>query len=194
MALSTTDSASRGITTPNIPNNRDVTGSRDTSPGRRAAMRAKRIAARVSQERLRRAIKKTSSRMQFTGERPSKMLYLGVAMIALFKDLLDFAGIGSLPAIGTVVTICLTFLIWILLAVFDQSSANTKSNMKTTRGLVVILFGLVEAIGFGLNFLPIETAMVIVLYWLANRAYKQAQKEARNNGASANADEAVYAS
>lgn len=99
-------------------------------------------------------------------------------MVALLKDLLDFVGVGSLPAIGTVVTICFTFLIWMLLSLFDRSSQYTRSNMHLTRGLVVIGFGLVEAIGFGLNFLPIETAMVIVLYQMAKRAWRTGQKSA----------------
>ncbi len=104
-------------------------------------------------------------------------------MIALLKDLLDFAGIGSLPGIGTVVTICFTFLIWILLAMFDRSSQHTRMNMFLVRGLVIIGFGLIEAVGFGLNFLPIMTAMVIVLYFLARRAYKKAKEEAEKNPA-----------
>ncbi|OGI14635.1 MAG: hypothetical protein A2878_00110 [Candidatus Moranbacteria bacterium RIFCSPHIGHO2_01_FULL_54_31] len=116
---------------------------------------------------------------KFTGEKPSAFLYLGASMIALLKDLLDFVGVGSLPAIGTVVTICFTFLIWILLAVFDRSSQNTRGNMQLTRGLVVIGFGIIEALGFGLNFLPLETTMVIVLYQLARRAYRRAEEAHR---------------
>lgn len=115
--------------------------------------------------------------MKFTGEKPSLLLYGGVGLIALFKDLLDLAFIGSLPGIGTIITLCLSFLIWMLLTVFDRSSKGTKGNMQIARGLVVIFFGLVEAIGFGLNFLPIQTAMVFVLYVLARRAWKKAQKE-----------------
>lgn len=96
-------------------------------------------------------------------------------MIALLKDLLDFAGVGSLPGIGTVVTLCFTFLIWILLALFDRSSRHTRKNMALVRGLIVIAFGLIEGIGFGLNFLPLETLMVIVLYQLARHAWKEEQ-------------------
>ncbi len=120
---------------------------------------------------------KQTKKPTFTGEKPSALLYFGVGMIAILKDLLDFIGIGSLPAIGTVVTLCLTFLIWILLVIFDRSSKNKKMNMQVTRGLVVILFGLAEML-FGLDLLPIETAMVILLYFMARRAYKKAKKEA----------------
>lgn len=117
----------------------------------------------------------------FPGEKPSALLYLGVSMIALFKDLLDLVGIGSLPGIGTVVTICFGFLIWILLTVFDTSSNHTGMNIRLIRGLVTIFFTLVEAVGFGLNFLPIMTLTVIVLYYLAKRAYKKAKKEAEEH-------------
>lgn len=125
---------------------------------------------------------RTAADAKFTGEKPSAFLYLGVSMIALLKDLLDFVGVGSLPAIGTVVTICFTFLIWMLLSLFDKSSQNTRSNMHLMRGLVVIGFGLVEAIGFGLNFLPIETTMVIVLYQMAKHAWKEEEKKAKKEG------------
>ena len=119
--------------------------------------------------------------VKFTGEKPSAFLYLGVAMIALLKDLLDLVGIGSLPGIGTVVTICFSFLIWMLLFLFDKSSQGARSNIQLTRGLVLLGFGLVEAVGFGLNFLPIETTMVIVLYQLARKAYKRAREAAGKN-------------
>lgn len=120
---------------------------------------------------------RTKEKKRFTGKKPSLFLYGGVGTIALFKDLLDLILVGSLPGIGTVITICLSFLIWILLAVFDRSSSGTRGNMQMTRGLVVIFFGLVEAVGFGLNFLPIETLMVFFLYILARNAWKKAKEE-----------------
>lgn len=116
---------------------------------------------------------------KFTGEKPSAMLYLGVSMIALLKDLLDFVGVGSLPGIGFVVTACFSFLIWILLVVFDNSSKGTRHNMRLIRGLVVIAFAAVEGFAFGLNFLPIETTMVIVLYHLARRVWKKEEEKAK---------------
>jgi len=118
-----------------------------------------------------------SEEAKFTGKKPSLFLYGGVGMIALFKDFLDFILIGSLPGIGTVITLCFSSLIWILLTIFDRSSKGTRRNMQIARGLVVVFFGLVEAMGFGLNFLPIETLMVFVLYMLAKRAWEKAKEE-----------------
>lgn len=112
-----------------------------------------------------------------SGVKPSKMLYLGLGCIALLKDLLDLVGLGSLPGIGTIVTICFSFFIWMLMTLFDRSGG--KSNNKMVRGLVLVGFSLVEAIGFGLNFLPIETVTVIALYIMAHRAWKREEKRLR---------------
>lgn len=113
----------------------------------------------------------------FSGVKPSKMLYLGLGCIALLKDLLDLVGLGSLPGIGTIVTICFSFFIWMLMTLFDRSGG--KSNNKMVRGLVLVGFSLVEAVGFGLNFLPIETVTVIALYIMAHRAWKREEKRLR---------------
>jgi len=117
---------------------------------------------------------------QFTGVRPSFLLYLGVMMIALLKDILDLAGIGSLPGIGTIVTLCFTFFIWMLLTLFDHSGG--KSSKKAARGLVLVSIGLVEGIGFGLNFLPIETITVVLLYIMAKRAATKEEKRLAQEG------------
>ncbi len=121
-----------------------------------------------------RGIKAQAAQAKFSGAKPSMFLYLGVGMLALLKDLLDFVGIGSFPGIGTVVTLCVTFLIWMLLTLFDRSGA--KSNKQLARGIVIILIGLIEAIGFGLNFLPIETFMVVALYIMAKSAWRKEEK------------------
>lgn len=109
--------------------------------------------------------------------RPSALLYGGLAMIALLKDLLDLALVGSLPGIGTVVTACFGFLIWMLMTLFDRSGG--KSNNKTARSLVLLFASLVEAIGFGLNFLPIETLTVLALYMMARTAWKKDEARAK---------------
>jgi hypothetical protein len=111
---------------------------------------------------------------KFTGVKPSLLLYLGLFFIAFLKDLLDFVGLGSLPGLGTVVTICFSFLIWMLMTLFDRSGG--KSNKKMARGLVLIFFSLVEALFFGLNFLPIQSVTVVVLYIMARSAAKKEEK------------------
>lgn len=128
--------------------------------------------------KARRAIRKAESQTKFTGEKPSVFLYGGAALIALLKDLLDFVGIGSLPAIGFIVTACFSILIFLLLTVFDNSGGWNKANRVIMRGLVFTLVVIFEGALFGLNFLPLETFTVIGLYIFAKRAWKKAEKEA----------------
>lgn len=116
-------------------------------------------------------VRRMAGNVKFTGKKPSFLLYGGVGMIALLKDLLDLVGIGSIPGVGTIVTACFSFLMWMLLTLFDRSGG--KGNKEMIRGLVIMLFGLVEAVGFGLNFLPIQTLTVVILYQLARRAWKK---------------------
>lgn len=120
-----------------------------------------------------------AQKMEFTGRRPSMILYGIVGMIALLKDLLDLA-IGPLLGIVTVVSICLTGLIWLLLLVFDRSggSANRRAMRQLLRGLILIGVMIIEGIAVGLNYLPIETMTVILLYQMARRAWQKDRREA----------------
>lgn len=127
----------------------------------------------------RRARKQTGTQPHFTGKAPSFVLYGGIGLIALLKDLLDWMLIGSFPGIGTVVTLCFNILIF-LLFLFDSSGGGRRDNRVLARAIILIGVTLVEAIGFGLNFLPLQTLVVIALYIMANRAY---QKEAKAHAA-----------
>jgi hypothetical protein len=115
---------------------------------------------------------------------PSMILYAGLACLAFLKDLLDLALVGSLPGIGSVVTLCFSFLIWILMFVFDRSGG--RSNNKTARSLTLLGFSMVESFGFGLNFLPIQTATVIVLYVMTRSAWKKEEIRAKKEEAARN--------
>lgn len=99
-----------------------------------------------------------------------RMAMLIALMAAILKDLLDYVGIGSLPAIGYVVTICVSFVIGIM--IFIAGSGNKKRNRaKSLIKKLVTLGGgtIVESLLFGLNFLPIETLTVIVLYRIVKK-------------------------
>jgi hypothetical protein len=81
---------------------------------------------------------------------------------ALFKDLLDYTGLGSLPGIGTVITFIASMLL--LMALILSGSLKARRAMKK---LVVMAAGtVVEAFGFGINFLPIETIAAAAVYLL----------------------------
>lgn len=88
----------------------------------------------------------------------------GIALsAALLKDILDFVGIGSLPAIGTVVTIMASIVIWTVMIITGSSFKAIKKRRLILR--YGVLFGgtLIEVL-FGINFIPVETAVVIYVF------------------------------
>ncbi|MFZ1626819.1 MAG: hypothetical protein WAT81_03400, partial [Candidatus Moraniibacteriota bacterium] len=90
------------------------------------------------------------------------------------KDTLDLIGIGSLPAIGTAVTLCFSFLIFMLLFTFDRSGA--RGSKRVAQGMVMVFFTLIEGVGFIINILPLETLTIVFLYIISYRSWKEAQK------------------
>jgi len=104
----------------------------------------------------------------------------GVALAAaILKDLLDYIGVGSLPAIGTIITILVSILIGLMMLL-----AGSYDTYRATRRILLrymILIGTtVSEFFFGLNFIPIETFGVILIYLivLADRA-RTAKRERR---------------
>ncbi len=93
----------------------------------------------------------------------------GIAFsLAALKDLLDLVGIGSLPAIGTVITFCISIAIGFVL-LFDNVSVSGRRVVRNSvkKWLVLIAGTIVEGLLFGLNFLPIEFFTVVVIYWMS---------------------------
>lgn len=86
--------------------------------------------------------------------------YMPALLIALMKDLLDLTFIGSLPGIGTVVTFCFSILIFFLLMLAGSGQNYTLAK----KGLLLLVGTVAEGILFGLNFLPIETMTVFLIY------------------------------
>lgn len=93
----------------------------------------------------------------------------GVAFsLALLKDLLDLVGVGSLPAIGTIITWCVSIGIGLILLFDGVSSSQRKVARRMTRRFLVLIAGtIVESLLFGLNFLPFETITVAIIYWMS---------------------------
>lgn len=79
------------------------------------------------------------------------------ACLAILKDLLDYAGIGSLPGLGTVITFI--FMIAIAMLLFLAAPKDFKANI-----IMLLGGGGAEAFLFGLNFLPLLTATVLAIY------------------------------
>jgi hypothetical protein len=113
----------------------------------------------------------TKARKGFSGEKPSKLSYIGMGCTALFKDIFDFVG-GALPGISFIITFMCSTIIAILLFL------NQDAKQHRTQVYGILLFvSLLEGIAFGLNFLPLETLTIFILYKLAYSAWKKAQKK-----------------
>jgi hypothetical protein len=111
-------------------------------------------------------------------------IFVGFAVtIALLKDILDFVGVGSLPAIGTVITLIVSFFIAASMYIVGANKKMRKrsraqvSSSKFVMKRLATLFGctIAEFI-FGLDFLPIETFMVLFLYRLVLLERKEASE------------------
>jgi hypothetical protein len=93
----------------------------------------------------------------------------GIALtLAIFKDISDFIGLGSLPVIGTLITFAVSFIIGMIM--FLTGSGMKKRIVKSLakRYGVLIIGSLLEML-FGLNFFPIETSVVIIVFYLTLR-------------------------
>jgi hypothetical protein len=90
--------------------------------------------------------------------------YAAPLAVALQKDLLDFAMIGSLPGIGSIITLCFSLLIFLLIHFSRSESRLMGSRFILRAGLTMIFGSIVEGFAFGLNFLPIETMVVFLIY------------------------------
>ncbi len=100
---------------------------------------------------------------------PSDIPIYGTAfMLAGLKDLLDLSFIGSLPAIGTAITFCISIAIGFVLLFDGVSGFQRKVARRMTRRFLVLIAGtMVEGFLFGLNFLPFEMITVGIIYWMS---------------------------
>lgn len=97
--------------------------------------------------------------------------------VAFLKDLLDWVGIGSLPAIGTVITFCVSITIGFIFLMAGASGKRTVAK-STMRWLLTLVAGTgVEAFLFGLNFFPIETFTVLIAYIFVLQERRGEKKE-----------------
>ena len=101
----------------------------------------------------------------------------GIALtLAIFKDISDFVGLGSLPLIGTLITFAVSFIIGMIM--FITGSGMKKRIVKALlKKYGVLIFGSFLEMFFGLNFFPIETFMVIIVFYLTLRERMLADME-----------------
>jgi hypothetical protein len=107
--------------------------------------------------------------------------YVAALFVALLKDILDFVGVGSLPAIGTVVTIICSIFIFFMMLLVPGSQGKRKmavAFLKSPIGrYVLLLLGSIVEMIFGIDFLPVETAVVLVAYWMLLSERKESESE-----------------
>lgn len=113
-----------------------------------------------------------------TGEKPSWILYMIVGVFALFKDLTDLV-FGFIPGIGMAIALvfgfCFSAVIYLLLMAFDRSggASNLHSSQLFIKRLLVLLAATVVDMVPLIGFLPVTTLSVMLLYWMAKRAWKK---------------------
>lgn len=112
--------------------------------------------------------------------KPGLLVYMPAFVLAIIKDLLDWVLIGSLPVIGTIVTFMFAVPIFICLMLV-KSNGSVADSRFVIRRLVIFLCGLaIESFIFGLNFLPIETITIAIIF-LMDRHMSQEQIDRFNS-------------
>ncbi len=116
-----------------------------------------------------------------SGTQPSMMLYFIVGMFAVVKDLLDL--IGLIPAIGTVISFVFGPLMTLVIAgLLSLDRSGSGSNFGAAKGFLrrlgVLLGAMMVDVLPIINFLPITTFAVMLLYWMAkHEAKKQSRRK-----------------
>ncbi|MFZ2193557.1 MAG: hypothetical protein WAV31_04915 [Candidatus Moraniibacteriota bacterium] len=99
----------------------------------------------------------------------SDVFFFLAILVAMAKDYLDFIGVGSLPLIGTLITLMTSITIFFaMLFCGSHSSFGSKKKMKLK---IMKWFSLITGTGvemffFGVNFAPIETATACTAFTL----------------------------
>lgn len=119
--------------------------------------------------------------------RPGDWPYFLAWILALVKDLLDFVGVGSLPAIGTAITICVSIAAYLLSLLVDTGRAKVVSKGFTRA--VILLSGTTVELFFVVNFIPWETLAVSMMYLLTLQERKEEKKNRKKNGGEDEQDE-----
>ncbi|MFA6973951.1 MAG: hypothetical protein WC238_04430 [Parcubacteria group bacterium] len=100
----------------------------------------------------------------------------GIAIIlAILKDILDFVGVGSLPGIGTVITLIVSLSIAFVMLL--TGSASKIKISKTGRKFMVLIGGTIVEMIFGIDFAPIETTMAVYIFYSTLKSRQEAAQE-----------------
>ena len=100
----------------------------------------------------------------------------GLALFAaIFKDLLDLIeATGVLYVVVIVATFCVSIFIAMMMILGSSSNGgHGRKQQKMIRSYLILLGGTTVEIVFGLNFLPVETLTVLIIYALLLSDRKQ---------------------
>jgi uncharacterized membrane protein len=103
----------------------------------------------------------------------------GIALtLAVLKDILDFTGIGSFPVIGTAITLAVSLSIAGIM--FITGSASKIKIIKSGKKFIVLIGGTFIEMIFGIDFAPVETMMVIYIFYATLQERRVAAEEKKN--------------
>jgi hypothetical protein len=91
--------------------------------------------------------------------------YAPAASFALLKDLSDIIFVGSLPGLGTVVSFCCSVAIFLILFLTRVNKKLVDSRFLLRMVVALALGTLIEFLP-GVNFLPIETVTILLIYFM----------------------------
>lgn len=99
------------------------------------------------------------------------VFFMFAIMMAMLKDISDYVGIGSLPLIGTAITLMASITITVGILVSGNVKMFSKKDSKfatkkAIRKWLILFGGTLMEIVFGINFLPIETIVAVLTFGL----------------------------
>ena len=135
-------------------------------------------AAMLEAERQNRLLERAAEEEEAAGEDDSSSLHLPnkeervrlssyapLLLVATFKDIMDYTMVLAIPGIGTLISICVTLLLFLLLF-FPKKRYRIAGNMRLAIIDALILLGLipVEGLTFPFNLLPFTILAVLAIH------------------------------
>lgn len=99
--------------------------------------------------------------------KPHDIVYIIALLSAILKDILDFievTGIGYILVIATTLMTAILIAMMMILGGFLDENKN-RANQKITKKWLALGGGTLAEMLFGINFIPIETATVFLIYY-----------------------------
>jgi len=117
------------------------------------------------------------------------LFFFFAIMIALLKDISDFVGIGSIPVIGTAITLITSITLIVAMLICGTSAGSVRKKKKQAKNIALkagqkwgtLAAGTMFELIFGLNFLPIETITAFLIYVFILKERKEADKAERED-------------